>query len=192
MAAPPDVRAIPTHLVDHAIALYHSHDYAAALPLFTASRGSAYPEQHLCVWRADTQWQLAQRDKATAEYRHCADLILADANHDADADESASLGWAYARLGRKQEAEQEGERAVALLPVSKNWPNGANMLAKLARIEAWLGHADKAVPILDALVSTDHGGTISIATVRTSVDLDPIRNTPEFKQLLQRYANVHY
>lgn len=192
MAAPPDVRAIPTHLVDHAQALYHSHDYASALPLFTASRGSAYSEPVLCEWRADTQWQLEQRDKAEAEYQHCANLILADPNHETRGYESAQLGWAYVRLGRKVDAEREGQRAVAVLPISKSWQGGADMLANLARIEAQLGHADKAAPILDTLVSTDHGGTISIATVRTDVDYDPIRNTPEFKQLLQRYASVHY
>ncbi|HXE66103.1 MAG TPA: tetratricopeptide repeat protein [Rhodanobacteraceae bacterium] len=192
MAAPPDVRAIPTHLVDHAQALYHSHDYAAALPLFTSSRGSAYGPQTLCAWRANTLWQLGQRDQATAEYRHCADLALAVHDHEAIAPESALLGWAYVRLGRKQDAEREGQRAVALLPISKDWEGGADMLMALAKIEAQLGHANKAVPILDALVSTDHGGTISIATVRTDVDFDPIRNTPEFKQLLQKYAGVHY
>ncbi|MDE2225739.1 MAG: tetratricopeptide repeat protein [Xanthomonadaceae bacterium] len=192
MAAPPDVRAIPTHLVDHAMALYRSHDYAAALPLFVASRGSAYSEQQLCAWQADTQWQLGQRDQAAAKYQHCVDLILADTDHESHAYESARLGWAYVRLGRKQEAEREGRRAVAILPISKNWEGGADMLMALAKIEAQLGHADKAVPILDALVSTDHGGTVTIATVRTDVDYDPIRDTPEFKQLLQRYASVHY
>ncbi|MDE2054624.1 MAG: tetratricopeptide repeat protein [Xanthomonadaceae bacterium] len=192
MAAPPDVRAIPTHLVDHAMALYRSHDYAAALPLFVASRGSAYSEQQLCAWQADTQWQLGQRDQAAAKYQHCVDLILADMDHESHAYESARLGWAYVRLGRKQEAEREGRRAVAILPISKNWEGGADMLMALAKIEAQLGHADKAVPILDALVSTDHGGTVTIATVRTDVDYDPIRDTPEFKQLLQRYASVHY
>lgn len=192
MAAPPDVRAIPTHLVDHAMALYHSHDYAAALPLFTASRGSAYSEQALCAWRADTQWQLGQRDKAEAEYQHCANLILADREHEASGYEAAQLGWAYARLGRKADAERESQRAAAILPISKNWQGGADMLANLARVEAQLGHADKTVPILDTLVSTDHGGTISIATVRTDVDYDPIRATPKFKQLLQRYASMHY
>ena len=192
MAAPPDVRAIPTHLVDHAMALYHSHDYAAALPLFTSSRGSAYSNQYLCVWQADTRWQLGQHDAALAEYRHCAELILADHDHEAKAYESAQLGWAYVRLGRKQDAEREGQRAVAIMPISKNWEGGAKMLMNLAKIEAQLEHADKAVSILDALVSTDHGGTISIATVRIDVDYDPIRDTPGFKQLLQRYASVHY
>lgn len=191
MAAPPDVRAIPTHLVDHAMALYRSHDYAAALPLFVASRGSAYSDQSLCVWRADTEWQLGRRDGAMAEYRHCADLILADRDHEAKAYESARLGWAYARLGREQDAEREGQHAVAILPISKNWQGGADVLTTLAKIETQSGHADKAVPILDALVSTDHGGTVTIATVRTDVDFDPIRNSPEFKRLLQRYADVH-
>lgn len=192
MAAPPDVRAIPTHLVDHAQALYHSHDYAAALPLFTTSRGSAYSERALCQWRADTRWQLGQRDQAKAEYQHCVDLILADPDHAASAGESAQLGWACARLGRKKDAEREGQRAVAILPIAKNWQGGAEMLMNLAKIEAQFGQADKAVPILDSLVSTDHGGTISIATVRTDVDFDPIRNAPTFKHLLQKYANVHY
>lgn len=192
MAAPPDVRAIPTHLVDHADALYHSHEYAAALKLYTDSRGSVYSEPQLCERRADTQWQLGQRGEATAAYRHCVDLILADRDHESRANESAHLGWAYARLGRKDEAERESRHAVAILPISKNWQGGAEMLMNLAKVEAQLGHADKAVPILDALVSTEHGGTISIATVRTDVDYDPIRNTPEFKQLLQRYASVHY
>lgn len=192
MAAPPDVRAIPTHLVDHADALYHSHEYAAALKLYTDSRGSVYSEPQLCERRADTQWQLGQRGEATAAYRHCVDLLLADREHESRANESAQLGWAYARLGRKDEAERESRHAVALVPVARNWQGGAEMLMNLARVEAQLGHADKAVPILDALVSTEHGGTISIATVRTDVDYDPIRNTPEFKQLLQRYASVHY
>src|SRR6185437_5828718 len=169
-AAPPDVQANPNHLLDRGRSLYRARDYAAALPLITSSRGSIYSEQYLCVMRADTQWQLGQRDKATAEYRHCVDLILADHDHKANAYESARLGWAYARLGRKEEAEQEGQRAVAILPSSKNWEGGAEMSENLAKIEAQLGHADKAVPILDALVSTDHGGTISIATVRTDVD----------------------
>ena len=192
MAAPPDVRAIPTHLVDHADALYHSHDYAAALKLYTDSRGSVYSEPQLCERQANTQWQLGQRGEATAEYRHCVDLILADHDHETRGYESAQLAWAYARLGRDEDAEREGLRAAATLPMSKNWQGGADMLANLARVEAQLGRADKAVPILDALVSTDHGGTITIATVRTDVDFDPIRDTPEFKQLLQRYASVHY
>jgi serine/threonine-protein kinase len=192
MAAPPDVRAIPTHLVNHAMALYRSHDYAAALKLFTDSRGSAYGEGALCAWRANSLWQLGQRDKATAEYRHCADLVLADPHHATNGYESAQLGWAYARLGRNADAEREGERAVELLPVSKNWQGGADVLMNLAKIKAQLGHADKAVPILDELVATDHGGTISIATVRTDVDYDPIRNTPAFKQLPRKYAGVHY
>jgi TolB-like protein/cytochrome c-type biogenesis protein CcmH/NrfG len=192
MAAPSEVRAIPTHLVDHAMALYHSHDYAAALPLFISSRGSAYSEQALCAWRADTQWQLGRRDEAAAEYQHCADMILADKNHEANAIESAQLGWAYARLGRKADAERESRHAAAMLPVSKNWQGGADMLKNLARVEAQLKHPDEAVPILDALVSTEHGGTITIATVRTDVDFDPIRDAPGFKQLLQRYASVHY
>ena len=119
-------------------------------------------------------------------------LALAHPGHEANAFGSAELGWAYARLGRKADAEREGQRAATLQPVAKTWQAGAYVLMNLAKIEAQLGHADKAVPILDELVATDHGGTISIATVRTDVDYDPIRNTPAFKQLPWKYAGVHY
>ena len=187
-AAPPDVQANPNHLLDRGRSLYRARDYAAALPLITSSRGSIYSEPYLCEMRANTQWQLGQRDKATAEYRHCADLILAEPDHAASGYASAQLGWAYARLGRKADAEREGQHAVAVLPISKDWQAGTDVLVTLAKIEAQLGHADKAVPILDELVSTDHGASISIATVRTDVDFDPIRNTPQFKQLLHRHA----
>jgi hypothetical protein len=78
---------------------------------------------------------------------------------------------------------------VDLLPVSKSWDDGATLLRNLALIDAQLGRADKAVAILDQLLSTDHGTTVSIASVRSDVEWDPIRNTPAFKQLLKRHAD---
>lgn len=192
LAAPPKVRANPTHLVDRAESLYHMHDYARALALFKTSKGSTYGATSLCGWQADTEWAMGDRVAATAEYQRCVGLILADAGHAKNAIASARLGWFYARLGRAQDAEREGLRAVALLPLAKSWDGGAFMLYYMAKIWAQLGRADKAVPILAELLDTDHGNAVSIATVRTAIEWDPIRNRPEFKQLLQRYANVHY
>jgi TolB-like protein/Tfp pilus assembly protein PilF len=188
-AAPPDVQAIPEHLVDQGIASYRAHDYADALKLFTNTRGSAESASALCGWRADTQWADGNRNAAKSDYTHCVGMALADPGHKDNPWDCAQLGWFYARLGRPADALREGQRAVDLLPVSKSWDDGATLLRNLALIDAQLGRADKAVAILDQLLSTDHGTTVSIASVRSDVEWDPIRNTPAFKQLLKRHAD---
>ncbi len=187
-AAPRDVQANPNHLLDRADALYYAHRYAAALKLYDTSKGSAYSAVRLCGRRGDIEWAAGARDKAKATYTHCVALVLADAGHEDDASDCAWLGWFHARLGRASEALREGRRAVDLVPVSKAWEDGASILDNLARIEAQLGQADQAVAILDRLLSTDHGTTVSIAMVRNGVEWDPIRNASSFKRLLQKYA----
>ena len=189
LAAPPKVRANPTHLVDRAMALYHMHDYAQALTLFKTSTGSVYSADWLCGAQADTEWAAGDRGAAEAEYQRCIDLILANPAHTNDAGLSIRLGWFYARLGRAQDAKREGLRAVAMVPVAQSWDDGSFMLLSMAKIWAQLGHADKAVSILEQLLNSDHGEAVSIATVRTEVEWDPIRNMPAFQALLRRHAN---
>ena len=47
-----------------------------------------------------------------------------------------------AGLGRKEEALREGRRAVELLPVEKDAPDGVDMVKYLAMIAAWIGDKD--------------------------------------------------
>jgi tetratricopeptide (TPR) repeat protein len=138
---------------------------------------------------SDIEWAASQRDAAKAEYQQCVKMILADADHENDAGSCAALGWFYVHLWQMDDALREAKRAAQLEPISKSWKSGACVLNMLALVEAQLGHADKAVPILDQLLSTAHGTVVSISTVRSDVEWDPIRTTPEFKQLLQRHAS---
>ena len=57
----------------------------------------------------------------------------------------SALGIAYAGLNRKQDAIQEGELAVELLPVSKEAMRGFYRAKDLAQIYAMIGEYDAAI-----------------------------------------------
>jgi serine/threonine-protein kinase len=94
----------------------------------------------------------------------------------------AARGVALAGLGRKAEAVAEGERAVALVPISKDGFEGYSWPGYLARIHAMNGEAAEAAALLrPGLVA--RMGTESVATLRLDPVWDPIRKAPEFQAL---------
>ncbi|WP_158884103.1 tetratricopeptide repeat protein [Rhodanobacter sp. L36] len=188
LSAPVTVQANPTHLVDRAVSRYRMHDYVQALKLIKTSHGSVHPPDWLCGMQADIEWAAHDRDLAKTDYLRCVDLILADAGHANDPWQSLHLGWFYARLGRAADAEREGLHAVDLKPIATSWNDGGYVQLSMAAIWSQLGKPDKAVPLLDQLLSTDHGNTLTAAMLRTEIEWDPIRNDPAFRQLLQRYG----
>ena len=61
-------------------------------------------------------------------------------------------GLALAYLGRRDEAIREGERGVALLPISRDAYTGAYLQHQLVRIYMVLGERDKALDRLEPLL----------------------------------------
>lgn len=98
----------------------------------------------------------------------------------------SSLGVAYAGLGRREEAEHEGRRAVELLPLSKDPVYGIPYLIDLAHIYALLGEPKKAVEQLEILVSRP--GWISGPWLRADPRWRLLDGDPGFKRLLARYG----
>ena len=96
----------------------------------------------------------------------------------------ATLGRAHAALGRRDDAVCEGQKAVELLPVSKDAFNGTFHLEQLAEIHARLGHVDEVLSIIRQLLEMPAGLVISPALLRLDPAWDPIRNDPGFQQLL--------
>ena len=84
----------------------------------------------------------------------------------------ALLGAAYAGLGEAASAIAEGQKAISLLPSSKNPEFGPNLENDMARIYARLGDADHAIPMLKRLLRTRYAGAtfLTPATLR----LDPL------------------
>ena len=94
----------------------------------------------------------------------------------------ALLGLALAGLGRGAEAVGEGQRAVELLPVSKDARDGALLLANLARIYTLLGDTGKAVDQLEIVFSRP-GAPLSAQWLKADPWWDPLRENPRFQQL---------
>ncbi len=94
------------------------------------------------------------------------------------------LGYAYAGLGRNEEAIREGRRAVNLLPVSKDAFNGPRPRERLARIYVWVREDDAAIDELEYLLSIP--SLTSVPGLRLDPAWDPLREHPRFQALVGR------
>ncbi len=63
-----------------------------------------------------------------------------------------AIGVVDAALGNKEDAIRESQRAIELIPVSKNAIDGARMIQYLAVIYAWTGNKDGAIERLTEVV----------------------------------------
>ena len=97
----------------------------------------------------------------------------------------AQLGLIYSYLGRKEEAIAEGQRAVDLLPLTKDAYDGVNPLVNLAQIYARVGEPDKAIDLLDELMRTPNGPALGELQFWF---WDPLREHPRFKQSIATYS----
>jgi serine/threonine-protein kinase len=98
----------------------------------------------------------------------------------------SALGIAYAGLGRKEEALREGEQGVALSPVDKDAWQGVYRLESLAVINAMIGEHDKAIDLLDYLLSIP--GTLTSSFLRIDYRFNALRDNPRFRAMLERHS----
>ncbi|PZR76486.1 MAG: hypothetical protein DLM73_02465 [Chthoniobacterales bacterium] len=96
------------------------------------------------------------------------------------------LGMIDAGLGRKEDAIQEGRRAVELLPVSKDALSGPGLLENLAMIYAWTGEKEQACGQLTVLISLPYD--LSYGKLRLHPSWDPLRGDPSFEKIVASLA----
>ena len=93
-----------------------------------------------------------------------------------------NLGLALAFLGRKEDAIGEGERGLALEPVSRNARDGPYYQQQLARICMLVGEPERALTQLEPLLRIPY--FLSTGWLRIDPTFDPLRNNQRFQKLV--------
>ena len=99
-----------------------------------------------------------------------------------DAQRHVELGLALAYLGRKEEAIREGERGVALDPISKDALFGPYNQHQLVRIYMLVGDTEKALDNLEPLLKIPY--YLSPGWLEIDPNFDPLRKNPRFQKLV--------
>jgi TolB-like protein/Tfp pilus assembly protein PilF len=100
----------------------------------------------------------------------------------------SSLGIAYAGLGRNEDAVREGELAVKGMSVAKNAVIGPFRVEDLAFIYALVGEHEKAIDLLEYLLSIP--SWMSAPLLRLDPKWDPLRESPRFQSLVEAESDV--
>ena len=95
-----------------------------------------------------------------------------------------ALSWVYLALGRNADALRLSRQAADTISIEKDALTGPNFQIGLAQIEAHAGAPEEAIKRLRRLLSIPAGGAASIAGLKMDPVWDPIRNRPDFQQLL--------
>jgi len=89
-------------------------------------------------------------------------------------------------VGEKEAALVEGQRAMELLPETKDAFIGPQITAAVAEVHAILGDNAHAIDILERLLSRP--SWIAVEGLKVDPVWDPLRNDPRFQALLNKYG----
>lgn len=121
-------------------------------------------------------------EKAHAEYEHALSIAQrALEESPQDSARHALIGLIYAGLGRKEDAIREGNRALELLPESKDAMDAPVLVVAMARIYAITGEPEKAIELLHHSLQTPAG--LTMHEIRLDPTWDVLREHPRFKAL---------
>jgi eukaryotic-like serine/threonine-protein kinase len=99
-----------------------------------------------------------------------------------DAQRRAFLGLALAYLGQKAAAIREGQRAVALAPISRDAFVGPYIQLQLARVYLLVGEPEKALDQLEPLLKMPC--YLSPGWLKIDPNFGPLRGNPRFERLV--------
>jgi tetratricopeptide (TPR) repeat protein len=102
----------------------------------------------------------------------------------AEAFAMTGLSWVYLALGRNADALRLSRQAADSRPIENDALSGPYFQNGLAQIEARTGAPEEAIKRLRRLLSIPAGHVVSITLLKIDPVWDPIRNRPDFQQLL--------
>jgi TolB-like protein/Flp pilus assembly protein TadD len=166
--------------------------FAEALQVVQQFRGETLKYPDFGIWpkaSLEGKLYLYQDDKMKAQAaferaRTVAEQLVRDTPDDPG--RHAALGVILAGLNRKEDAINEGKKAVELLPESEDAVDGPKATAALAQIYAWVGEHDEAFRLLDHSLTVPNGLTVPL--LKLDPVWDPLRKDPRFQALIDKYA----
>src|SRR5947209_1444862 len=96
------------------------------------------------------------------------------------------LAKVLAYLGEKESALAEAQRATELLPEAKDAFGGPEIRTGVAEVCAILGDNDRAIEILDGLLSRP--SSVTAQALKVNPIWDPLRSDPRFQGLIDKYG----
>jgi TolB-like protein/Flp pilus assembly protein TadD len=96
------------------------------------------------------------------------------------------LAKTLAFLGEKDAALAEAQRASELQPESRDAFEGPDITEGMAEVQAILGEKDRAIEILDGLLSRP--SALTVQNLQIDPIWDPLRSDPRFQDLLTKYS----
>ena len=103
-----------------------------------------------------------------------------------EATRHAKLAQILAWLGEKDAAIAEAKRATEMLPESVDAFEGPDMTQTLAEVYAIVGEPEKAIDLLDGLLSRP--SHVTVAILKIIPIWDSLRDNPRFIELLKKYG----
>jgi tetratricopeptide (TPR) repeat protein len=98
----------------------------------------------------------------------------------------ASLGKAYAGLGRKEDAIHQGKKAMEMVPLSIDKFMAPIYIINMAEIHTMLGDYDQALDEIEQVLAIPF--SFSIKSLELLPTWDPLRSHPRYKQIVTKYS----
>ena len=122
-------------------------------------------------------------EKAHGEYEHALSIAQrALEESPQDSARHALIGLIYAGLDQKEDAIREGNRALDLLPESKDAMDAPVLVIAMARIYAITGEYEKAIDLLQHSLQAPAG--LTVHEIRLDPTWDVLHDNPRFKALM--------
>ena len=106
-----------------------------------------------------------------------------------NADYWSAIGLVQAGMGHAAAAVVAGRRSLSLAPVSKDAFRAPYYLVALAQIYTMLDRPRQALKVVGRLLAMPAGVVISVDRLKRSPTWSPIRKSPAFGPLLEKYAH---
>jgi serine/threonine-protein kinase len=166
-------------------------DYRAAEEALSVRE---WEETNMTGYTLPPEWQvgvvasgLGNAEKARTAFLAARERAAADvAARPQDAKARMILARIEARLGNKDAAIREGERALAELPPAKDTLDGVRALGELAAVYAELGESGRTLDLLEQSAKLPAG--VSYGYLKLGLPWETLRHEPRFQKVLDSLA----